>query len=111
MKASTSTNHLRRYHNALDEENDVIRKFHSELRWNVGDGEDFPAPIVEVPSMEASATQTADSPDNKKLRAVNVRMLDGENFETHWNVLVPPFPGPPDHELRSPIDAAVVRQA
>ena len=53
--------------------------------------------------MEASTT---DSSCNKAQSTVNVRMLDGDNFETHWGVLVPPLPGPPDHELRSPFIAA-----
>ena len=53
--------------------------------------------------MEASTT---DSSCNKAQSTVNVRMLDGDNFETHWwDVLVPPLPGPPDHELRTDQDS------
>ena len=86
----------------MEQVSQCIRKLHSK-RQNVNDGEEVPAPIVEVQSMEESTT---DSSCNKAQSTVNVRMLDGDNFETHWGALVPPLPGPPDHELRSPIVAA-----
>ena len=77
----------------MEQVSQCIRKLHSK-RQNVNDGEEVPAPIVEVQSMEADS-----SCNNKAQSTVNERMLDGDNLETHW------WDGPPDHKLRTDQDS------
>jgi hypothetical protein len=101
---------IEKFRLALEEANQMIRKLHGELKGSGSGGDEFSdeAPVVEVPSEKRAAQ--SESPGNKDQRAVNVRMLDGENFVTEWDDLVPPLPRPPDHDLRSPIVAAVLEQ-
>lgn len=100
---------LRRYMAALDDANAIIRQLHFELRGDSGELAVVAAPVIPVPPPhDIPLAPTSESPGNKEQRAVNVRMLDGENFVTDWDELAPPLPGPPDHDLRSPIVAAVL---
>jgi len=43
-------------------------------------------------------------------RLVKVKMLDTENFSTDWEEFASGLPPPPDHDLRSPIVAALLQQ-
>jgi hypothetical protein len=89
---------------ALDQANAHIRQLHHDL--TQGKPESGPPPIVDIPDLFKGQE---DSPSDEN-RMVNVRMLDGENFVTDWDILTPPLPPPPDHGLRSPIVGAVLEQ-
>jgi len=91
-----------RYKAALEDANEKIRQLQNQLK----DVSSLTAPIA-PPS---SGLLSKDSPGNKEERTINVRMLDGENFVTEWTDLTTPLPPPPEHDLRSPIVAAVLDQ-
>ena len=105
---------LEKFKAALDDANGVIRKLHSKLKLmedeNDGNkGEFADPPLIQVPSSDdLLETQKAVSPGNKEKHTVSVHMLDGENFITDWDGLAASMPGPPDHELRSPIVASIL---
>jgi hypothetical protein len=92
----------------------MIRELHRKLKTVEGDGENeilfSSPPVIKVPTSDTSlpTRKKKPSPSNKEDGTVNIRMLDGENFVTDWNDLSPSMPGPPDHELRSPIVASIL---
>ena len=112
--------------------NEVIRKLHSQLA--SGDSSDLPIVSIEdsdlIQEMEEykEALRKAQQLENRLAnhaslsseehnvsvrsdeRMVNVKMLDAENFSTDWEELSPGLPPPPDHDLRSPIVAALLQQ-
>lgn len=103
-----------KYQSALDQANDMIRKLYGalkdssfSLRNGNGDIPDEP-PVVLID--DEMTPRESYSPGNKDEGKVNVHMLDGENFSTEWDKLVPPLPPPPDHDLRSPIVQSFLEQ-
>ena len=98
---------IRKFQAALEEANNIIRKLHAKLQGRVdGDSYDLPdeAPVIQL----SEAAPGVDSPGNKDMSTVNVRMLDSENYVTDWGELR--LPPPPDHGLRSPIVATLLEQ-
>jgi hypothetical protein len=103
-------NDLAKFQAALEDANEMIRKLHSDLmllsQGNMREGAiQDEAPVVDVPDVVTVSPNTS-----KDEAAMSVRMLDVENYMTDWDELRPSLPPPPDHELRSPVVAAVLDQ-
>eukprot|EP00804_Cyclotella_cryptica_P018201 CCRYP_005950-RA/>CCRYP_005950-RA protein AED:0.01 eAED:0.01 QI:280/1/1/1/1/1/3/454/1446 len=70
--------------------------------------EEYRAALIETISARGGIAESAQDASKScesefaDQRMINVRMIDGENFVTEWDV-VSPLPPPPDHGLRSPI--------
>jgi hypothetical protein len=116
MRESSSVvprpNIIENFRAALEQANAIIVKLHAATGTD-----DEPAPVVSIPKVVEEKEEEVpaileknNSPSNKDEQMINVRMLDAENFETDWDEMVPPLPAaPPEHELRSPIVAAVLQ--
>lgn len=114
---------LKMYKSALHDANAIIRKLHGELQDATLDKEVHAreAPQIEVSQKAFSIALMDESTSNiektsnsfadqhAENRTVNVRMLDGENFLTDWQI-AESLPPPPDHGLRSPIVDALLSQ-
>jgi hypothetical protein len=102
---------LEQYKAALSRANVTIQQLHSSLQKFSGEYTEGMPPLIDLSTDQTIpivSRPTNSSPGYQEECTVNVRMLDGENFVTDWDVLTPQLTCPPDHDLRSPIVAAVL---
>ena len=117
---------------SLSRANEVIRKLHTQLE--LGDSSNPPFVSIEDSNLSHEMEEyketlrkaqqfeniltnpTPFTPEEYKAsvltdeRTVNGNMPDAENFSTEWEELSPGLAPPPDHDLRSPIVAALLQQ-
>ena len=95
---------VERYKAALNEANNVIQQLHSNLQKCSNEYESSTVPFVALPDQ----INLAGKPDCNNQSTVTKEEISIENFTTDWVDLDPPLPNPPDHDLESPIVAAVL---
>jgi hypothetical protein len=101
---------IARYRAALNEANDAIRQLYTNLQKYSDEFVAGKEPIVTIPpNVDTNKMKNKiECPGYKEQCAVDAQMLDSENFISDWVDLTPPLPNPPDHDLESPIVAAVL---
>jgi hypothetical protein len=118
LDCKSSIMELSKYKLALDEANAKIRELHSRLKDHklLDEGSSENAPVVVVCSKinvdllsrdQVSRLKEKSVADGKNESEKDV-MVDGDDFVTQWDELVPSLADPPDHEVRSPIVNAVL---
>ena len=83
----------------------LINALRSEEHGRRESADNITSPDENTPEQSLSASISSEGASDR--RAINVRMIEAEDFSTEWD-LVPALAPPPDHGLRSPIVEAIL---